>query len=430
MRYRLLFLWTLIAAILLLGSSFSYAADTEKVIYNFTGGKDEGFPYSSLIFDAKGNLYGTDCGGGVSDYYGTAFALTPAPGKGREIDVLHIFTGATDGSCPRAGLIRDVEGTLYGTTYGGGNLNHCDGLGCGTVFKLSKQSNGTWQETVLYSFTDGADGGYPYASLLLDASGNLYGTTSGGGNSGNCSQSGCGVVFELMRQSKSKYKEEVLYNFTDGSDGAFPDANLIFDASGNLYGTASEGGDGLSGTVFELTPGANGWQETTLYAFHDGSDGGFPVAGLTFDDQGNLYGTASNGGTTGNGVVFELMPGSDGWTEDVLYAFNGSTDGRFPLAGVVFDGSGNLYGTNSYGGNVEGTVFELTPASQGWTETILHGFTGGTDGGEPQAGVILDVYGNLYGTAEVGGSRGWGCVFELKPASGSKNLRLQLTPAE
>ncbi len=410
-------LWSLGGAAIATAISLAFitpalAADKEKVIYSFKGANDEGFPYSGLIFDPAGNLYGTTCGGGSEIYYGTAYKLTPTKAGGWKIDVLHIFTGATDGSCPRAGLIRDKAGNLYGTTTAGGNLNFCNGLGCGTVFELSPTSHGMWKETVLYSFTDGNDGGYPYAGVIFDRAGHLYGTTHNGG------QSGAGVAFELSRKSNGRWHEKVIHTF-NGADGQYPYADLIFDRAGNLYGTASEGGLGY-GTAFKLTRSSSGWQETTLYSFTYGADGGIPLAGLVMDGQGNLYGTASGGGTAGNGLVFELTPSSSGWTEKVLYSFNGDNDGRYPHAGLVFDAAGNLYGTNFYGGTVDGTVFELSPGSQGWSETVLYSFTGGADGGEPEAGVILNKAGNLYGTASVGGALGWGCVFRLTPGSDDK----------
>ena len=363
------------AAIILTFMAPAFAVEKEKVIYSFKGGNDEGFPYSGLVLDSAGNLYGTTCGGGSEIYYGTAYKLMLTKAGGWKIDVLHIFTGATDGSCPRAGLIRDRAGSLYGTTTAGGNLNFCNGLGCGTVFKLSPTSHGRWKETVLYSFTDENDGGHPYAGLVFDSAGNLYGTTLTGGQN-------TGVVFKLSRRSNGKWKEKVIHAFTGaGAEGEFPYGGLIFDSARNLYGTTSQGGGTANkGTAFKLSLGSTGWEETTLYSFTGGTDGGNPLAGLVMDEQGNLYGTTSVGGAAGNGLVFELTPSSSGWTESVLYAFNGNNDGRFPRAGVIFDTAGNLYGTNFYGGTVDGTVFELTPGPQGWSETVLYGFTGGADG--------------------------------------------------
>jgi uncharacterized repeat protein (TIGR03803 family) len=408
--------WTLsavamVAAVTLTCVAPASAADKENVIYSLKGGNDEGFPYGGLIFDPAGNLYGTNCGGGSADYYGTAFKLTPTEVGSWKIDVLHIFTGATDGSCPRAALIRDKAGNLYSTTTAGGNLNFCNGLGCGTVFELSPTSHGRWKETVLYSLTDQNDGGYPYAGLISDAAGHLYGTTYKGG------QSGTGVVFELTRKSNGKWHEKVIHTFT-GANGQYPYGGLIFDRDGNLYGTASERGLGY-GTAFKLTRSSRGWQETKLYSFTYGADGGIPLAGLVMDSQGNLYGTASAGGADGNGLVFELMPSSSGWTENTLYSFNGNNDGRYPHAGVIFDAAGNLYGTNFYGGTVDGTVYELSPGSHGWSETILYSFTGGSDGGQPESGVVFDKMGNLYGTASSGGALGWGCVFRVGRGSAS-----------
>jgi hypothetical protein len=400
------------AAMVLMFMTTALAAEKEKVIYSFKGGNDEGFPYSSLIFDQAGNLYGTTCGGGSENYYGTAYKLTPSKAGPWKIAVLHIFTGATDGSCPRSGLIMDKAGNLYGTTTAGGNLNFCNGLGCGTVFKLSPKIQG-WKETVLYAFRDANDGGHPYAGLIFDAAGHLYGTTLRGG------PADAGVAFELIPTSKGMWKEKVIHAFANGADGGYLNGGLIFDGAGSLYGAASEGGNRFAGTVFKLTHNSSGWEETTLYSFTSGADGGTPLAGLVIDGQGNLYGTASSGGN-GNGLVFELTPTSSGWTENVLYSFNGNDDGRYPHAAVIFDAAGNLYGTNFYGGTVDGTVFKLSPGSQGWSETILYSFTGGSDGGEPEAAVVFDKLGNLYSTASVGGARGWGCVFRVGSQSGSK----------
>ena len=344
--------------------------------------------------------------------------------------VLHSFGRGTDGGNPTAGLIFDADGNLYGTTaYGGIHGNNC-AYGCGTVFELSPGEDGGWTEKVLHSF-NGTDGTMPGASLVFDAAGNLYGTTSGGGT-----YAPFGTVFELSPNGRGGWTEKVLHNFDNGTDGAFPDG-LIWDAAGNLYGTASGGGihpDG--GTAFELSPNEDGsWTETVLHSFGGGTDGVNPAAGLIFDAAGNLYGTTSSGGIHcvpfGCGTVFELSPREDGgWTETVLHSFGLGTDGTYPHARPVFDAAGNLYGTTSSGGihgciggsNSCGTLFELSPKEgRGWTETVLHNFGNGTDGFSPAGNLILDAVGNLYGITQYGGIHTCdyqpvcGTVFELSP---------------
>jgi uncharacterized repeat protein (TIGR03803 family) len=326
--------------------------------------------------------------------------------------VLHTFAGfPTDGDTPSAGLLRDAAGNLYGTTVNGG------AHGSGVVFKLSPSGN----ETVLYSFTGGADGGYPSAGLLRDAAGNLYGTTVLGGPGGS------GVVFKLSPTGT----ETVLYSFTGGNggtDGGFPTAGLLRDAAGNLYGTTFYGGSGNCldpfvliggcGVVFKLSAMGT---ETVLYSFAGPPDGQYPVAGLIPDAAGNLYGTTEFGGVYNGycekpnphnaytcGVVFKLSPSG---TETVLHTFAGyPTDGGNPYAGLLRDAAGNLYGTTLNGGaDGSGVVFKLSPTG---TETLLHTFTG-PDGARPSAGLIKDTLGNLYGTTIGGGAHGQGVVFEL-----------------
>jgi uncharacterized repeat protein (TIGR03803 family) len=295
--------------------------------------------------DAKGNLYGTTMQGGVGEVYGTVFKLA-----GKKETVLHSFTGSPDGAGPIAGLVMDAKGNLYGTTYYGGGPDPT-----GTVFKVSKSG----KETVLYSFcavSGCADGESPYVGLVMDAKGNLYGTTTGGG------ASGAGTVFKVT----SKGKETVLYSFTGGADGAYPYAGLVMDAKGNLYGTTYYGGAGGCdlgcGTVFKVTKAG---KETVLYSFAGGTDGATPYAGLVMDAKGNLYGTTYYGGTSTNcyldcGTVFKV---SSKGKETVLYSFTGGTDGAYPYFGfLVMDAKGNLYGTAYAGGSSEeGTVWKLTP---------------------------------------------------------------------
>jgi uncharacterized repeat protein (TIGR03803 family) len=412
----------------------------EKVLHNFNG-MDGEQSQAGLIFDAAGNLYGTTANGGTNTCggsygCGTVFELSPMAGGGWTETVLHNFEdNGSDGFYPQASLIFDAAGNLYGTTVNGGTSTCGGGYGCGTVFELSPKPGGGWTETVLHSFGDGTDGANPYwGGLIFDAAGNLYGTTTGGGTD-TCPQYGCGTVFELSPTGGGAWTETVLYSFHRGSDGHVPAAGLTMDATGNLFGTTTEGGTGNCltgqthgcGTVFELSPTSGGrWTEAVLHNFGSGSDGIYPTSSLTFDSAGNLYGTTQAGGIYDFGTVFELMAAAGGgWTETVVYTFNDNgADGYAPAAGaLIFDAAGNLYGTTTYGGAYFfGTVFKLTPTVRGtWTETLLHEFAG-PDGYSPWAGVIFDATGNLYGTTINGGTHqcndqdfGCGTVFELMP---------------
>lgn len=326
--------------------------------------------------------------------------------------VLHTFTGPTgDGAIPAAGLIRDTAGNLYGTTAFGGSTR-CSSMafvGCGTVFKLDPSGN----ETVLWKFI-GFDGASPAAGLLMDAAGNLYGTTVDGGGNGVCRNFGCGTVFKLDPSGTL-----VFLPFTGGSDGGNPTAGLIMDAAGNLYGTAGfggtfgTGGPFGNGVVFKLDPSFN---ETVLHSF-TGADGEEPSAPLIMDAAGNLYSTTFRGGAAGFGNVFKLDPVRGSLT--VLHSFTGGSDGGNPGAGLIMDAAGNLYGTTEGGGAGFGTVFKLDPVSG--SLTVLHTFTGGSDGGNevlegiPTAGLIMDSAGNLFGTALRGGAGGFGVAFQIDP---------------
>ena len=354
-------------------------------------------------------------------------------------NVLYSFcaqTNCIDGFDPAASLISDAAGNLYGTTYQGG-ANNCGFPynGCGTVFELTPTAGGGWTEEVLHTFSNGADGATPEAALIFDAAGNLYGTTQYGGAHGG------GTAFELTPTAGGGWTEQVLYSFcsqTNCTDGAYPPAGLIFDAAGNLYGTTWYGGTNSGpycpqgcGTVFELTPAAGGaWTEKVLYSFcsqTNCADGDDPVAGVRFDQAGNLYGTTYQGGSypcepSDCGTVFELTPAAGGgWTEQVLYTF-GCCSGVGPVGGLIFDAAGNLYGALFYGGTYYGgAVFELTPQAGGsWALTVLHSFGNGADGDDPDTDLIFDA-GNLYGTTSKGGTypcnSGYSCgtVFELTP---------------
>jgi uncharacterized repeat protein (TIGR03803 family) len=390
----------------------SVAGFTERVVYGFQGNADGSAPVAGLVMDANGNLYGTTSDVGASEVYGTVFRLTPDGSGGYTETVLHNFaSGPNDGANPTAGLVLDAQGNLFGTTSSGG------GASAGTVFELSPDGSGGYAEKVLYSFTDGTDGGLPSAGLILDAHGNLFGTTQFGGSAG------LGTVFELTPAGGGLYTQSVLHSFPGVPDGEEPQSSLILDANGNLYGTTPLAGSAYAGTVYELSPnGGGGYAERILYNFSAGADGGGPGAGLVLDANGNLYGTASGGGKVNAGVVFRLAPnGTGGYTESVLYNFGTGVfeDGIHPSAGLILDAGGNLYGTAGAGGtDGRGTVFKLTPNGSGsYTESVLYNFQGSPDGNGPEASLVMDPSGNLYGTTTTGGpNRGgssYGTVFEI-----------------
>jgi uncharacterized repeat protein (TIGR03803 family) len=282
------------------------AASNFKTLHSLTGGT-----YAGVTLDSAGNLYGTTVGGGAYRR-GTVFVLMQSSDGRWTERVLHDFAGGKDGAAPYASPIFDAAGNLYGTTrYGGASGN-------GTVFELTPDRNGRWSERVLHQFTGGKDGGQPWSGIVLDSSGDLYGTTSGGGNSSDCAYSSCGLVFELTPTSSRDWKERVLHAFT-GKDGGSPLASLVFDGDGNLYGTTEWDSVYLGGTVFELAHGSNGeWTEHVLHRFSRGSDGAHPVAGLILGAASHLYGTTEFGGELGAcggggcGVVFELTHSSNG----------------------------------------------------------------------------------------------------------------------
>jgi len=290
-----------------------------------------------------------------------------------------------------------------GNAYGTTYAGGASGLG--TVFELSPGSGGTWTQTVLYSFGKGKDGANPQAGLIFDASGNLYGTTYAGGRDGK------GTVFELSQVSGS-WKETILHSFGSGRDGSNPASGVIFDKMGNLYGTAETGGVYAWGTVYQLTSVGGSWKEHTLFNFKAGKYGVNPIAGVAFDISGNLYGTTPAGGNYGWGNVFKLTNTGTGWKWRAIHSFKGGNDGAIPAATSAFDAAGNLYGeATTRGAHDGGTVFQLQPNGTGWKFVLLHSFTG-KDGADPQAGVTLDASGNVYGTT-VGATGNSGTVFKL-----------------
>jgi uncharacterized repeat protein (TIGR03803 family) len=366
------------------GAGVVYKVDTtghETVLYSFSGGLDGGYPEGGVIIDSAGNLYGTTEYGGAP-YRGVVFKVDTA---GNET-VLYTFSGETDGNQPLSGLFRDSSGNLYGTTYSGG------ASGAGVVFKVDTLGN----ETVLYSFTGGDDGGSPWAGVILDASGNIYGTTAFGGTDN------AGVVYKLDTTGH----ETVLHSFTFGADGGEPLSGVVRDSAGDLFGTTFSGGLGGAGVVYKLNTSGH---ETKLYSFTGGADGKFPSwAGVIRDSSGNFYGTTANGGTANAGVVFKLDTSGN---ETVVYSFPGTADGGDPYGGVVRDSAGNFYGTTQSGGaSGSGMVYKLDTSGH---ETVLYTFTGGADGSQPYAGVVLDSAGNLYGTTYMGGTGFSGVIYKV-----------------
>ncbi|MGD0213468.1 MAG: choice-of-anchor tandem repeat GloVer-containing protein [Terriglobales bacterium] len=326
---------------------------------------------------------------------------------------LYGFKGGSDGAYPLSPLTFDNAGNLYGMTNGGAFYGQ---PGYGTVFELSPNGSGGWNESVLYNFCSApncADGATPtFSSLVFNSQGNLYGTASAGG------AYGYGVVFELS-PSGSNWTETVLYSFANDGDGAYPQNGVIFDHAGNLYGTTCNCGSGGNGNggVFELSPSAGGWTEQLIYPV----DATASYAGLTIDTEGNIFGTTLS-------TVFELSPnGNGGWTPAVIHTFDGPNDGDDAQGTPAFDHDGNLYGTTTSGANGNGTVYKLTLVTKGthkgnWTEKILHRFTGRRgDGQLPFGGVVVDAAGNVYGTTVVSGSRkaNAGIVYELVPPVGN-----------
>jgi uncharacterized repeat protein (TIGR03803 family) len=367
-------------------SSVQAQTYTESVIYSFGHGVDGNEPlFSGVVRDAAGNLYGTTIAGGTFSG-GTVFKVDQS---GKET-VLHNFFGGRDGEKPYAGLVRDAAGRLYGTTYNGGNQNSTCSSGCGVVFEIDLYGH----EKILHRFSGTPDGAIPVGGLILDSAGNLYGTTEMGGTAG------AGTVFKVNASGA----ETVLYSFGGTSDGGYPQASLVRDTAGNLYGTTSNGGPGGFGTVFRLDSSGH---ETVLYSFSGGSDGSNPMARLLRGPNGDLFGTTFLGGTYGGGTVFKVDANGN---ESVLHAFN--NDGAYPESPLVRDSQGDMYGATIQGDLGSGTVFKITP--QG-AFSVLYGFLGQADGGAPAGPLLLDSAGNIYGTTSSGGTTGNGTVFKLTP---------------
>ncbi len=379
------FILTLLAMLFLVSAQPTHA-QTESILYNFTGLTGPG-PRTNLAIDNDGNLYGTNSFWGG----GTVYKVTPSGGY----TLLHQFQqNYVDGYWPMAGVILDQQGNVYGTTLEGGNYD------AGIIFEISP----TGTETILHSFDCYTEGCNPQAGLVMDSEGNLYGTTVSG------APSNYGTVFKFVPSSGMM---TALYNFTGGSDGCYP-WGVVLDSAGNLYGTTQGGCLDLFGLVFKVTPSG---AETVLHSFkRNGKDGFSPESSVIIDSKGNLYGTTGLGGSHGLGAVYKVTPAGK---ETILHSFKGEADGIFPQASLAFDSSANLYGTTLYGGTLDwGTVFKIVKTR----ETTLHSFElNGTDGVFPYGGVIFNPAGNLYGTTSLGGngancgSSGCGTIFKITP---------------
>lgn len=335
---------------------------TYEVIYNFTGNADGGSVNAPLALDSQGNLYGV-CSTGGDNYKGNVFELSPSQEGDWTLTVLYSFSSGSDGGYPEGGVILDKAGNLYGTTSYGGLLSQCSGAGCGVVFELSPGLGGSWTESVLHSFTE-AEGALPESGLVFDTKGVLYGVTLAGGTSTHCQGSpanGCGAVFRLA-PSGGVWTETTLHSF-DVADGAMPQG--ISYHGGKLYGTTFIGGSYSWGTVFELTAKKSGITFGVIHSFGSGADATEPTGAIFFGKKGNLYGSASHGGNAecngyGCGAIFELTPNGGGWTESILYQFTGGNDGAEPFSTLIRGKKGNLLGTAVAGGaNGYGVVFEL-----------------------------------------------------------------------
>ncbi len=389
------FFLALIAGCLLIGSlSQPGWTQTYRVIHNFTAkGIDGGSPFGGPVLDRQGNLFGTTYTGGRYGA-GSVYKLTPH-GDGWKYTSLYSFKGEADGDAPGFGTLARSNGALYGTTEGGGYL--------GVAFKVGPCRD-TCPEKVMHSFGRGTDGNEPIGGVVFDEAGNFYGTTLLGGTFGN------GTVYKVTPSGI----ETVIYNFTGGSDAVNPGAAPTLDSQGNLFGSTSFGGVNGVGAVYELSPSGSGWTETVLYSFHGLNDGQNPLGGVIVDKAGNLYGGTFDGGVNGGGTVYELSTSGGSWTMNILYSFVGGYGG--PYNKLALDAKGSLYGaTEGEGANGFGLVFRLKPTNGDWEFTDLYDFADGNDGGEPYGGVAVDENGNVFGTADLGGSDNQGVIFEITP---------------
>ena len=386
----------LIVVLVLVG--IAQAAPKEKILYRFQGGSDGSEPMGTLVADGAGNLYGTTAGGGTGACQGgcgTVFELSPNPDGSWTKTPLYSFAGGNDGAFPNAGLVFDPQGNLYGTTL------HFGASGDGTVFRLSPGKPGNpWREKVLYNFVGDRDGEYCLGSLRFDKAGNLYGATLFGGTYGG------GTIFQLVPQGEV-WSLNVLHTFKGTGDGLDPWGPVTLDSHGVIYGLTSDG------TAFRLKPPAPGhsaWTFRVLYVLTSVVGQGALLAG-----RSALYGTTGGGGASHSGTIFQLTPQQGKfWKLTTLYEFKGGADGSFPLNGLVADRAGNLYGVTPLNDTNQGTVYRLSSRHGVTTKTTLYTFQGNSDGADPQTGVIVGP-GVLYGTTNAGGVSDNGTVFQVGP---------------
>src|SRR6202451_243680 len=415
---------------LLMGCCGHLFGQTKETLFDFPGGAMGSTPYSGLVMDKNGNLYGTTFGTETLPSASVAFKLSHTSNGWTET-VLHLFTGQGDGLNPAAGVTLDGKGNIFGTTQYGGTENCKNGYGtpCGTVYEISPNGSGGWNEQVLYSFPSGGATN-PFGGVILDAMGNLFGTAWIGGISCPAHYVGCGSVYKLAHGSEG-WTFKTLHDFDwtqSHPDGAVPLGSLFEDAQHNLYGITEAGGTADVGSVFELSQAEIGSDPFSVIASFSATGGsGFqPSGALIRDKQGNFYGTTSFGGAVnsacpnGCGTVFELSPGASGWELQTLYSFQGGTSGMLPVnTTLAMDAKGNLYGVTSDGGNSGcscGVVYELSPLTGGgWSEKVLYAFQGGTDGAFPTGSLVVDAGGNVYGTTPDGGTNSAGTVFKIIP---------------
>lgn len=390
------------------------SAQTVTTIHDFGSRADGENPQSGVVFDPNGNIYGTAALGGRKGH-GTAYQLVPPAGEqGQWAEtIVHQFAGQPDGATPDSVLTRSADGRLFGTTQLGGSKN----LGSVFVVVPPRVSGGLWKERVLYSFGSVPNDGTGPNMGLVAKSGALLGVTVDGGINRR------GTVFQLTPSSDplAAWTETILYSFAASPDGGFPSSDLAMDRGGNLYGVTLLGGANNLGAVYRLSPPTSQggpWTESVLFSF-SGPDGSSPFGRLLLDKSGALYGTTSGGGASQAGTVFKLTPQPDDvWAQQVLYSFSGGADGGSPEAGVIMGQNGRLLGTASTGGAGPlsgGVVFQLDPPRVGgaWTETVLHSF-GGPDGFRPLSRLVSRS-GALFGTTSAGGLKGTGTVFKLVP---------------
>lgn len=411
---------TLVFTLCMASPAISSSAPTNEFLLHSFNYSDGTNPHGAVFIYPAGYFLGTTSQDGPTGA-GTVYQLSPNGIGGWGYETLYNFcsvSGCSDGIGPQSGLILGSAGNLYGTTSMGGNSSNPNcGHGCGVVFELAS-NGGVWTQTVLYAFSGGSDGATPMSSLVMDSAGNLYGTTSAGGvNSAYCAQ-GCGVLFTLRRGADGTWKQKVLHAFctvTGCADGAVPNG-LAFDAAGNLYCTTAQAGRYGGGTLLQITPRAyGGWNGKLLHSFGKGSDGVSPNPGLALDASGNLYGTTNRGGSLGSGVAFELTLDSNGrWIERILHTFCSATncaEGGLPLAGLTIDPRGRLFGSTSVGGGDQlGTVYMLEQyARDHWNDTPIYSSSSGNFDDQ----VTLDPTGNIYTPTTIGGTNNLGSVIEV-----------------